>query len=471
MSKVIKGFSWNFITQAYKVLFSSLVLIILARLISVEDFGVIGMAMVFVLFFNTIQNIGFDSSIIYSKNFKEKHLLSLFLLNIVLGFLIYLAGYFLSPFLSYFYDNKEIQVIFRSLVLTVIFSSFGIVSKGYLQKKLNFKKLAIIEIIAITIAGTTAVFLALKNFGYWSLIVQQLVTAGLTSFGFILITFKIMLKERYFSFNIIREHLQFGYNVFIFNVFNFFAQQLDVLLIGKLLGEKQVGIYLLAFNLVLKPVSLLVQVFNKTVYPVLTRIKFPELKDSYTKLTSSFFLFLAPLIIFFVAISQILIPELLTDKWLETLPLLIIFGYQSVRMIIASPSGLLFLITGNPNKQWKFAVFISFPLRLTGVLLGYYFYKSALGVALGINLFATIEMLIGFFIAFKLIDLKMDAYFAFFTNTFFQLSLLTLTLVGLNYFITTYLFLLLLQIIVIILYVILIRNRIIENIKNIRDII
>lgn len=71
MTEYIKDFGWNSIAQAYKVLFASLILIILARIIPVEAFGVIGMATVFVLFFNTLLNIGFDSSIIYSKTIKE----------------------------------------------------------------------------------------------------------------------------------------------------------------------------------------------------------------------------------------------------------------------------------------------------------------------------------------------------------------------------------------------------------------
>ncbi|WP_166383417.1 lipopolysaccharide biosynthesis protein [Polaribacter sp. 11A2H] len=471
MNLVIKGFSWNFITQVYKVLFSSLTLVVLARLIDVSDFGIIGMATVFVLFFNTIQNIGFDSSIIYSKSFKENHLLSLFLLNIILGVFIYLGGYLLSPFLSYFYDNKEIESIFKVLVLTVLLSSFGIVSRGYLQKKLDFKRLAIVEIIAITISGVIAVFLAIKNYGYWSLIVQQLVTVGLTSLGFLLITFKSVFGHKFFSFKIIYEHLKFGYNVFIFNVLNFFAQQLDVLLIGKLLGEEQLGIYLLAFNLILKPISLLVQIFNKTIYPVLTKVKSSLIRDSYISFTYSFFFFLAPLIIFLVSISQILVPELLTNKWIETLPLLLIFGYQCVRMIIASPSGLLFLITGNPNKQWKYAIFISIPLRFIGVFLGYFFFKSALGIALGINLFATIEMFAGFYITFKLINLKIYNYLMYFKNYFFSLFLLITLLFIINTFISLVWFSFLMQLLTIIIFVFFNRNEIGINIKKVKEIL
>jgi O-antigen/teichoic acid export membrane protein len=471
MSIVIKGFGWNFFTQAYKVLFSSLILLILARLIAVEDFGIIGMATVFVLFFNTIQNIGFDSSIIYSKTFKEKHLLSLLILNVVVGFFIYLIGYFLSPYLSSFYNNKEIESILKVLVLTVLLSSFGVVSKGYLQKKLDFKKLAIVEIIAISIAGVLAIFLATRNYGYWSLIVQQLVTVGFTSLGFLIITFKSIFKERIFSFKIVSEHLKFGYNVFIFNILNFFAQQLDVLVIGKLLGERQVGVYLLAFNLILKPVSLLVQIFNKTIYPVLTKVKSSLVRKNYIKFTFSFFFFLSPLIIFSVSISQILIPELLTNKWIETLPLLLIFGYQSVRMIIASPSGLLFLITGNPNKQWKYAIFISIPLRFIGVFLGYYLFKSALGIAFGINLLATIEMFAGFYITFKLITLKVFDYLEYFQNYFLSIFLLIIGLSFINIFISLLWLSLVIQVLIIAIFVIIHKNEIKINIKNIKDII
>jgi O-antigen/teichoic acid export membrane protein len=471
MNTVIKGFGWNFITQAYKILFSSLILLILANLIAVEDFGIIGMASVFVLFFNTIQNIGFDSSIIYSKTFKEKHLLSLLILNVIVGFFIYLLGFFLSPYFSSFYHNKEIESIFKVLVLTVFLSSFGVVSKGYLQKNLDFKKLALVEVISITIAGVLAIILATKNYGFWSLVLQQLVTVGLTSLGFLVITSKSVFKESFFSLKIISEHLKFGYNVFIFNILNFFAQQLDVLVIGKLLGEKQLGVYLLAFNLILKPISLLVQIFNKTIYPVLTKVKMSLVRKSYIKFTFSFFFFLAPLIIFLVSISQILIPEILTNKWIETLPLLLIFGYQSIRMIIASPSGLLFLITGNPNKQWKYAIFVSIPLRFTGVFIGYYLFNSALGIALGVNLFATIEMFAGFYITFKLITLKVFRYLEYFKNYFLSLFLFITVLIIINIFISLAWLSFLIQILITIVFFVLHKNEIKINIKNIKGII
>ena len=266
MNEGVKGFGWNSIAQGYKVLFSSIVLILLARIISVEEFGIIGMSTVFVLFFNTLLNIGFDSSIIYSKTLKEEHLSSLFILNLGIGFLIYALGYISAPIISEFYNNDEIQIIFRSLILGVLFSSFGVVSKGVLQKNLQFKKIAIIDLIAVTFAGVSAVILALCDYGYWALIIQQLLTVGFASIGYLVISYKSIFKSFTFAFDVVKEHLKFGYNVLIFNVVNFFAQQLDVLLIGKLLGEREAGLYVLAFNLIIKPVGLLVQVFNKTLY-------------------------------------------------------------------------------------------------------------------------------------------------------------------------------------------------------------
>lgn len=433
MGEMIHGFSWNFISQAYKVFFSSLVLIILARLISVEEFGIIGMSAVFVLFFNTLLNIGFESSIVYSKSFKDNHLLSLLLVNILLGFIICGIGFLIAPLLSDFYNNDEIQIIFRALVLSVLFSSLGVVSKGYLQKNLKFKRIAIIDAFSITVSGIIAVVLAFENYGYWALVMQQLITVGLTSLGYFISTFNKIFKELSFSLKIIKEHLSFGYNVLIFNVINFIAQQLDVLVIGKLLGESEVGIYFLAFNIILKPLTIIIQAFNKTIYPILTKLKEELISQKYIDYSSAFFFFLAPFIVYVIALSQIIIPIILTNEWEGTLFLIIVFGYQAVRTIIASPSGLIFLVKGKPKLQWKFSMFISVPLRFIGITLGYLISKSALGIALGINIFATIEMIIGFVITFKLIEITFKQYFMVFRKFLFQLLVLTLSFVIINY--------------------------------------
>ncbi|WP_299713008.1 oligosaccharide flippase family protein [uncultured Tenacibaculum sp.] len=437
MSELIFGFKWNFISQAHKVLFSSLILIILSRLIDVEDFGIIGIASVFILFFNTLLNIGFDSSIIYSKNFKETHLFSIFILNVLIGLFIYVISFFSSFFIAEFYENLELVKVIQVLSLSVIFSSLGIVSKGYLQKKIDFKKLALVDILSTTIAGIIALFLALKNYGFWSLVVLQLVTVGLSSIGYLIITFNKVFISKNIYLRVIKEHLNFGYNVFIFNIINFFAQQSDILLIGKLLGEKEVGIYMLAFNILLKPFVLLTQIFNKTIYPILTKLKENKISSAYISYTNAFFFFISPLIIFIIFIGQYLVPILLTDKWTGILPIITIFAYQAIRTLIASPSGLLFLVTGNPNKQWKYSTVISIPLRFIGILIGYLSFKSAMGILIGINFFATIEMFIGFYITFKLIDLDIKSYFSYFKSDFINLILFTIVLLIINISIPT----------------------------------
>jgi O-antigen/teichoic acid export membrane protein len=435
MIEGVKGFGWNSMAQAYKVLFSSIVLIILARLISIEEFGIIGMSTVFILFFNTILNVGFDSSIIYSKRFKEEDLFSLFILNLGIGVIISIAGYYSAPLLVLFYNNQEVEIVFKVLVLSILLSSLGIVSKGYLQRILDFKRLAIVEIISITVAGVIAVILALNNFGYWALVAQQLLIVGFTSIGYLIISYNRIFKSISFSLNVIKEHLNFGYNVLLFNITNFFAQQLDVLLIGRLLGERELGIYMLAFNLIVKPVGLLVQVFNKTLFPVLTKLKNKEISQNYIDFTSLFFIVFSPLIVLAVSLSQILVPVFLTDKWIAILPLLIVLGYQSIRTLIASPSGILFLTSGNPNKQWKYSIFISLPLRFIGVWLGYALIeKSGLGVAIGFNISGTIEMIIGFIITFKLVNLGLIKYFESFRDTIIGLLLLIILLVLINTF-------------------------------------
>ena len=245
--------------------------------------------------------------------------------NILLGFIICGVGFLIAPLLSDFYNNDEIQIIFRALVLSVLFSSLGVVSKGNLQKNLTFKRIAIIDAFSITVSGIIAVVLAFENYGYWALVMQQLITVGLTSLGYFISTFNKIFKELSFSLKIIKEHLSFGYNVLIFNVINFIAQQLDVLVIGKLLGESEVGIYFLAFNIILKPLTIIIQAFNKTIYPILTKLKEELISQKYIDYSSAFFFFLAPFIVYVIALSQIIIPIILTNEWEGTLFLIIVF--------------------------------------------------------------------------------------------------------------------------------------------------
>jgi len=430
MREGIKSFGWNGVSQAYRIIFSSIVLIFLAMLVSVEDFGIIGMSTVFVVFFNMLLNIGLDTSLIYSKTTKEEHLFTLFLFSIIIGFFLSVLGYFVSPLIGLFYENEETGAVFGVLTSSVFFSSIGLIPKGYLHKKLEFKKVAIIDFISITISGTFAIVIAFNGYGYWALVLQQLLTVLLSSIGYIYLVNNSIFSKCTFFIDVIKEHLKFGYNVLIFNTVNFFAQQLDVLLIGKFLGELEVGIYTLAFNLVVKPINLLIQAFNKTIFPFLSKVEFDKIPKLYTSYTNLFFYFFAPLVVFAVSISQILIPVFLTEKWILTLPLLLVFGYQAIRGLVGSPSGMLFLISGKPQKQWKFSLLVSLPLRILGIVFGFFVINnSALGISIGFNISATIEMFVGFWITFKLVNLKMRNYFRSFSSILTGLTILSILLI------------------------------------------
>jgi len=119
---------------------------------------------------------------------------------------------------------------------------------------------------------------------------------------------------------------------------------------------------------------------------------------------------------------------------------------------LASPSGLLFLISGNPDKQWKFSIYISFPLRLIGILIGYFIFNSALGIVIGINFFATIEMFIGFYLTFRLIKLNMKTYFSRFLKEFIEIISLIIILVILNLKVDNFKLLLSIQLLLFLVY-------------------
>ncbi len=412
MSVELKGFSWNTIGQVYKLLFSTILLVVLARFLSASDFGIVALASAILVFFNNFSNFGIDQAIVYSKTNNNSYYSSYFLVTVFTSIFLLLIALLISPLVSSFYDD-QIAKVFQILSIGIFTNGIGAVPKGILQKELRFKELFFAEFVAITLAGILALILAYLQYGFWPLVVFQVLNISLYSIlCFVMVRNSLWLIPD-FSIQNIKQNFTFGGNILLFQTINFISQQSDIILIGKLLGNAEAGYYFLAYNIVFKPINAIVQAFNKTIYPVLTKIKdLTDQREKYQISTYSLFLLLTPLIICGVFYAQIFVPLFLTEKWISVLPLLFILGLQAILSILGSPSGTLFLVSGKPQLQWKYSLMVAIPLKIMGIWLGYkYIESSAMGLLTGVTAMNIIAVLIGFKITFKLINLNITSYF------------------------------------------------------------
>ena len=423
----ISGISWNAASQIYRQGWSFVILIILARLLSPKDFGLIGMTTVFIQFFSMFLTMGFESSIIQSTKLNIDELSSLFWLNILIGILLVIIAFIASPLISAFYDIGELATIFSVLSLMFIANSVSIVPRGLLTKNFEFKSLTIIESGSATISGILAVVIAILGGRYWSLIIQQISYSLLVSIGYIY--HKKWKPRLHFNFTEIKHHLNFSVNVFFFNLLNFVSRRSDVLLIGKFLGAEQLGIYMMAYDFVMKPLGQAMGIFSKTMFPIFAEYKEEtvKLKNIYSRITYNMFFLFAPILLFSAIISPIVLPKLLGDKWSPAVNIFQVVAVGALFTVIGSPVGNIFLAKGRPDLQWKFSLFFATPLYIVGLLAGYYLSNTALGVAIGFNLALGLVLIPGFLIAFPLIKLKLGEYFSELRILFFALFVMAIS--------------------------------------------
>ncbi len=411
----LHGIKWTGASKVYQAVSNAAIFFILARLLNPSEIGIVGMAMVFVSFLNLLLNIGFESAIIQAKKLNNSILSKIWAVNALLGAILFIGGFFLSSVIADFYSNDEVGEIFAFLSIIFCISGLSIVHRGLLLKKLKFKSIAVVEIISITFSGIIAFYLALNGYHYWSIVIQQILLALFSSVGYIYQS-KWMPSFNDFNRNwdVVFAYVKYSFNVLFFNLINFITQKIDVILIGKFFGDVQLGIYILAVNIVVMPFSQLAQIFSKTVFPLFSKYSNNKaaLKESYLKISVILFIIVSPFAIVFAFINAPIINFLLGEKWVLAIPLIPIFCFQIFRNSIVSPVGTIFLVTNRPDIQWKNSLFLVFPFQLLGIFIGYHFLeKTAFGIALGFNLTATLSLFPGLIIGYRLLEIGFKDFY------------------------------------------------------------
>ena len=219
----IKGTFWTFLEEFSGKIFGFVIQIILARLLMPEDFGLLAMVIVFIGIGSSIVDSGFGQSLIRTKDPSQADYSSVFYLNVTISLIVYILIYLLAPYISAFYDESKLTYILRVIALVLIIKSFSIVQQTVLTIKLDFKKQMIVNLIATVVSGSAGALLAFNDYGVWSLVFMQIITASIST-----ILFWYFGKWKpilIFDFNKVRYHYSFGYklmlNTFVNSIFNY----------------------------------------------------------------------------------------------------------------------------------------------------------------------------------------------------------------------------------------------------------
>ncbi len=180
--RTIDGMFWSFIDSFANQGIQFLIGIILARILSPGDFGLIGMLTIFIALSQTLVDSGFTSALIRKQNCTQVDYSTVFYFNIVISIFIYLLLFFGANAISSFFKEPSLKALVQVLGLGIVLNSFTLIQKAILYKEINFKLQSKISIIASIASGIIAISLAYLGYGAWSLVVLALVRFGISSF-------------------------------------------------------------------------------------------------------------------------------------------------------------------------------------------------------------------------------------------------------------------------------------------------
>lgn len=396
---------WSIIQTIGKQGTTLLVFAVLSLLLNPKDFGILGMALVWIYFIQVFAEIGFGAALIQRQNVNSKHFSTTFFINIGTGILLTIIGIILSWPCAYFFKTPEIQPIVAVLSFGFIISSFSLTQMAIIQKELRFKDLAIRDIAASLFGGIVGIVLAYLKFGVWSLVVQILITYIV---GSILLwnmsKWRPVLKE--FSLQYIKELWPYSSKIFAFNIFKYFAQNTDKLIIGYFLGAVSLGLYTFAFKFVVYPISAIVGAIGIYLFPKYSAMQenLQAINKSYLFVVKTINSIVVPLMVMIVFLSPIIIPIIWGEKWISAVPLIQIFAVLSILQSFISPVGQLMKALDRPGWLFSWSIFITILVSIF-IWLGIY-YKGINGAAFGITAAYILSLPVNSFIMNKLIKLN-----------------------------------------------------------------
>lgn len=321
-NKAIRGVAWSavekFLRQGLMTLFS----IIIARQLSPSDYGLVAMLTIFLVVAQLFVDSGFVEALIQKQDRTEVDFSTTFWFNIGVSLLIYAVLFLCSPFIASFYDEPLLEEFLVWMALIFVINAFRTVQQAKLNIAMDFRRQAWISIIAISVSGCVGIWMAYHGFGVWTLVWQPLllnflnvallwVSAGwMPSFVFSVCSFK--------------ELFGFGSRLLMSRILHAIYANGSFLLIGKFYSPAATGLYSQATQMTSFVPTAVNDVVARVAYPIEC-----ELQDNNDELQRRFFqmlrmtcFILFPLMMGLAALAEPVVRLLLTDKWIETVPLI-----------------------------------------------------------------------------------------------------------------------------------------------------
>lgn len=406
----LSGVFYTALAKYSGIIISLVVASILARLLTPEEFGIVGVATVLIAFFNILGDIGIGPAVIQNSSLSKQDLSNIHTFTTYLGIGLGAIFFISAPWIASFYEDEALIGICRWLSLSIIFTCWGIVPLNLNYRAKQFRKIAFISLTIQFITGIFACLAAFVGWGVNSLVLQFVLSSALLSLSY---NYRNELK---WSYSISRESLnkitKFSSFQFMFNIVNYFSRNLDKLLIGRYIGLAQLGYYEKSYRLMMLPLQNITFVISPVLLPIFSTFQndIKQLGEKYLKLLIplSYLAFPLSVVLYFCSPELILI--IFGNLWQPSILPLQILSFTVGFQIIISTTGGVFQAMGETKRMFysgcwgAFFIISSFIIAIIG-------WKTILAVSIGYLIAQIANVIQCFYSLFIALQLKPIIFF------------------------------------------------------------
>lgn len=345
-SKTVNSLLWNTVNNVFTQLCYAVTGVILARLLPIPDFGLIGVILAFSAFVNVFIDSGFSMALIQKEKITEKDYSTVFFFNLFISCTLYIILFFAAPLIAYYYKNEQLILLSRVMFLNIIFLSFGLVQSSILMRNMNMKKLTIANTVSLGLSGTLALVMAFTGCGVWTLVVQTLSLSFFKSAILWLNTkWRPMLT---FSKESFKSIFAIGSNILLTSFTNTFFQNIYSLIIGARYSTDALAYYTQADKWSKMGSMGLSQIIGFAFFPALSSIQSDKERMQRvfgkTNKMTSYLTF--PVFIGLIVVSQSLFHVLFGTKWDASVVLFQLLTIKGIFFIFTSLLNNYIMATG-----------------------------------------------------------------------------------------------------------------------------
>lgn len=330
--------------------------IVLARLLTPDDYGCIGMLSIFMVVASSFMDGGFASALIQKKRPTQEDYSTVFFFNLGMSILMYAILFISAPAISRFYRMPILCSVLRVQGLVLLIHAFSLIQSNQLRKQFKFKKIAIVTLATSVTALSVTIIMAYNGFGVWALVASNLITAFIPA-----VVYWVTNKWHpllVFSKSSFKELFNFGFFMFLSNLINTFCNNIQGLLIGRFYNSATMGYYSKAKGTEELASTSISSIMEQVTYPLYAEYQNdkPMLASVIKRITSTVAFITFPLMFLLALLAKPIFLILYSDRWLDSIPYFQIFCIAGIAICLQSVNGQAIAAIGKSKLMFHWTL-------------------------------------------------------------------------------------------------------------------